>query len=54
MILESLLVPSGVVRIIFATSSLGMGMNLQDVNTVVHYGSPCSLEDYFQESGRGG
>ena len=52
-ILESLLVPSGVVRIVFATSALGMGMNLQVVNTVVYYGSPCSLEDYFQ-SGRGG
>ena len=30
-----------------------MGINLADVNRVVHYGAPCSL-DYFQESGRGG
>ena len=30
-----------------------MGINLQDVNTVIHYGAPGSL-DYFQESGRGG
>ena len=53
MIVESLLVPSGVVRLVFATSALGVVINLQDVN-IVHYGSPCSLEDYFQESGRVG
>jgi len=53
-ILKSLLVPDGVVRIVFATIALGMGVNLQDVNNIVHYGAPRSLEDYFQESGRGG
>lgn len=53
-ILKSLLVPDGVVRVVFATVALGMGINLQDVNMVVHYGAPHSLEDYFQESGRGG
>ena len=31
-----------------------MGVNLADVNTVIHYGAPRSLEDYFQECGRGG
>ena len=29
-------------------------MNLRDVNTVYHYGAPQSIDDYFQESGRGG
>ena len=29
-------------------------MDLQGVNTIIHYGAPCSIEDYFQESGRGG
>ena len=53
-ILKSLLVPDGVVRVVFATIALGMGIDLRDVNTVVHYGAPHSLEDYFQESGRGG
>lgn len=53
-ILKSLLVPDGVVRVVFATVALGMGIDLRDVNTVIHYGAPQSLEDYFQESGRGG
>ena len=53
-ILKSLLVPDGVVRVVFVTVALGMGINLRDVNTVIHYGAPQSLEDYFQESGRGG
>ena len=53
-ILKSLQIPDGVVHVVFATVALGMGVNLQDVNTVVHYGAPHSLEDYFQESGRGG
>ena len=53
-ILKSLLASDGVVRVVFATIALGMGVNVRDVNTVIHYGAPHSLEDYFQESGRGG
>ncbi len=53
-ILNSLLVPDGVVRVVFATVALGMGIDLQGVNTIIHYGAPQSIEDYFQESGRGG
>lgn len=44
----------GVVRVLFATVALGMGVNLKDINTIIHYGAPHSLDDYFQESGRGG
>ena len=53
-ILRSLLDADGVVRVVFATIALGMGINVQDVNTIVQYGAPQNLEDYFQESGRGG
>lgn len=53
-IAASLLDPRGVVRVVFATIALGMGVDLQGVNTIVHYGAPGSIEDYFQESGRGG
>ena len=53
-ILKSLEVRDGVVRIVFATIALGMGIDLKDVNTVIHYGAPQNMEDYFQESGRGG
>jgi ATP-dependent DNA helicase RecQ len=48
-ILKSLLVPDGVVRIVFATVALGMGIDLRDVNTVIHYGVPQSVEEYFQQ-----
>ena len=53
-ILQSLLHPDGVVRVVFASVALGMGVNLKGVNNIIHYGAPRSVEDYFQESGRGG
>ena len=54
LILKSLSVPDGTVRLVFATVALGMGVNFQGVDTIIHYGAPCTLDDYFQESGRGG
>jgi ATP-dependent DNA helicase RecQ len=53
-ILKSLVEPEGVVWVVFATVALGMGVNLKGVNTIIHYGAPQSIDDYFQESGRGG
>ena len=53
-VLSSLTRPDRVVRVVFATEALGMGINFRDVNTIIHYGAPQSIEDYFQESGRGG
>lgn len=53
-VLNSLCKSEGVVRVVFATVALGMGIDLKDVNTIIHYGAPHSIEDYFQESGRGG
>ena len=44
----------GVVRIVFATIALGMGVNMVGVNTIWHYGAPSPLDDYLQESGRAG
>ena len=38
----------------FCHIALGMGVNLRDVNTIYHYGAPQSIDDYFQESRRGG
>ena len=53
-VLRSLQDPNGVVRIVFATNALGMGVDFRGLNTIIHYGAPRSMEDYFQESGRGG
>ena len=36
-ILRSLQDPKGVVRVVFATVALGMGINLHDVNTIMHF-----------------
>ena len=38
----------------FATTALGMGVDFAGVHTVIHYGAPRSIDDYFQESGRAG
>ena len=47
-ILRSLLVSDGVVHVVFTTVALGMGVDLQDVNTVIHYGVPQSLKTTFR------
>ena len=53
-VLESLANPDGKVRRVFATQSLSMGINCQNFRCVYHWGIPRSLEQYFQEVGRGG
>ncbi len=53
-IMESLGQPDGVVRIVFATMAIGMGVDFKNLDFIIHYGAPRSLEDYFQESGRAG
>ena len=46
--------PDSIVRVVFATIALGMGVNFASLNTIIHYDAPSSLDDYFQESGRCG
>ena len=53
-ILKSLTQSGGTIRVVFATTAVGMGVHLVDLNCIVHYGAPSSIDDYFQESGRGG
>ena len=43
----------GTVRV-FASVAMGMGIDLHGVDTIIHYGVPSSIEDYFQASGRRG
>ena len=53
-ILKSLDDPNGVLRVVFATIAVQKGINLQDVNMIIHYGRMQSIDDYYQESGREG
>lgn len=45
---------SGEKHIIVATSALSMGVDVRDVDLVVHFNMPLSLADYYQMAGRAG
>lgn len=51
---ESLFNTDGICRVVFATTALGMGVNLKDVRNVIHYGPPREVDDFVQEMGRAG
>ena len=44
----------GICRVVFATTALGMGVNIPDIRRLVHFGPPRSIEDLVQEIGRAG
>lgn len=45
---------SGEKHIIVATSALSMGVDVREVDLVIHFNMPLSLMDYYQMSGRAG
>ena len=50
MILQSLLDPNKVVRVVFTTITQGIGVNLRDINSIIHYGAANSIDDYFHRA----
>lgn len=44
----------GTIKIVFATSAFGMGVDIEDIRVVVNYLISETVEQYYQEVGRGG
>ena len=52
--LDEFVKEEGKIRCLLATSAFGMGVDVQGLHTVIHYGPSRDIDDYFQESGRVG
>ena len=53
-VLQSFITVGGNLRMIFATSAFGLGIDCPDIRRVIHWGPPNYLDTYVQESGRAG
>lgn len=41
-------------RVIFCTSAFGLGVNVPDIDMIINWGAPRSVEEFMQEFGRAG
>ena len=53
-ILKQLCSGRSVVRVLFATVAIGMGVDIPNIRQVIHVGPPCTVKAYLQETGRAG
>ena len=47
-ILQGLAKADGIIRVVFATMALGMGVDMQGAHSIIHYGAPRSIDEFFQ------
>ena len=43
----------GDIELLFATTAFGMGINIPDIESIIHFHIPNSIEEYYQQAGRG-
>jgi len=53
-ILDELTSAESLIRVVFTTVALGLGVNIPNVTQVIHIGPPRTLESYYLEIGRAG
>lgn len=53
-VLGSFSIVNGKIRLMIATTAFGMGVDIEDVTRVIHWGIPSTIEEYVQETGHSG
>ena len=54
LILKELSSPSSIVLVVFPTVTMGMGVDIPTIRNIIHVGPPCTIREYFQETGQAG
>ena len=53
-VLSSFKVPGSKLRVVIATTAFSLGVDCPDIRHVIHFGTPASVHQYIQETGRAG
>ena len=53
-LVKGLISGTSVARVLFVTVAFGVGIDVPTLERVIHIGIPCTMEDFFQETGHAG